>query len=266
MRTTPGTSIRLVVFDWTGTLIDHGGVAPVRAMMAAFGNSGVMLTSGQARTGIGLRKRDHIESILRIPDVLRRFRSVYGRAPSQTDIDALLAGYLPEQCSAIRRYGELIDGALASVAVLRKRGIAIATITGYCREAAELVLDSARQQGFTPDYSVCADDILAARPTPFMVHGCMQALAIERPREVLVVGDTLLDSAAWTRVGVAATGNEVGLTSCEWHALSISERNAWLANAHGSLRDAGADFVIDTLHELPLVVSHIEQRRLSSAA
>jgi phosphonoacetaldehyde hydrolase len=259
----------LVVFDWTGTLIDHGGVAPVRAMMATFGHNGVALTSGQARSGIGLRKREHIESILRIPDVLRKFRGVHGRAPGRDDIDALLTAYLPEELNAIRRYGQLIDGAAASVDVLRKRGIAIATTTGYCRDAAELVLECARQQGFAPDYAVCADDVLAARPTPFMVHACMQALQVERPREVLVVGDPLLGSVAdchWTRVGVAASGNEVGLANSEWGALSHAERNAWLANAHGTLRDAGADFVIDTLQELPLVVSHIEERRLSSAA
>jgi phosphonoacetaldehyde hydrolase len=104
-----------------------------------------------------------------------------------------------------------------------------------------------------------------------MIHACMEALEIHRVREVLVVGDTLLGIVAGRNggcpsVGVAGTGNEVGLTSPEWNALELRERNALLANAHRNLRDAGADFVIDTLSELPLVVDCIEERRLSSAA
>jgi phosphonoacetaldehyde hydrolase len=85
------------------------------------------------------------------------------------------------------------------------------------------------------------------------------------------VGDTTLDvlaacNAGCFSVAVAGTGNEVGLSSSEWEELSIDARNAALAHAHRTLRDAGADFVIDTLAELPLVVKHIAEHGLSSAA
>jgi phosphonoacetaldehyde hydrolase len=271
MRKAPNRTIRLVVFDWTGTLIDHGSVAPVRAIIGAFESAGVAVTAGQVRSATGLPKREQLETILRIPDVLRRFQSVHRRSPCQGDVDALHAAYLPAQLSAIRRCAELIDGAAGSIRLLRARGIAVATTTSYFREAAELVLERARQQGFIPDHAACPDYVLADKPAPFMIHACMEALNICRAREVLVVGDGLLDIAAGRNagclsVGVAGTGDEVGLTSPEWDALELHERNALLANAHRNLRDAGADFVIDTLSELPLVVDCIEERRLSSAA
>jgi phosphonoacetaldehyde hydrolase len=271
MRKAANRTIRLVVFDWTGTLIDHGSVAPVHALIDAFESAGVLVTARQARSATGLPKRERIETILRIPDVLRRFQRVHERAPCRSDVDALHAAYLPAQLKAIRRCAELIDGAASSIRFLRARGIAVATTTGYFRAAAELVLDCARPQECIPDHAACPDDVMAGKPAPCMIYACMEALKICRTREVLVVGDSELDivagrNAGCLSVGVAGTGSEVGLTSAEWNALELHERNALLANAHRNLRDAGADFVIDTLSELPLVVDCIEERRLSSAA
>jgi phosphonoacetaldehyde hydrolase len=271
MRNTHSVGIRLVVFDWTGTLIDHGSRAPLLAMMATFQRARIELTPIQARVGTELNQRDRIETILRIPEVLRRFRGAHGRSPDRDDIDQLLTAYAPEQLSALQHCSELIDGVTAAASFLRQREIAIATATDYSREAAALALDRAQQQGFVPDYAICADDLRAGTSAAFKIHACMRASEIYHAREVLVVGDTLLDNLAcleggYARVGVAATGHEVGLPSSEWNDLPLPKRNALLANAHRSLRDAGAQFVLDTLHELPLVVEHIQARRLSSAA
>jgi phosphonoacetaldehyde hydrolase len=271
MRNPPFTGVKLVVFDWTGTLIDHGGLAPVQAMLAMFANAGIGVTAAQVRCSMGLNKRQHIEAILRIPTVLRSFQSAYGREPEAADVDKLYEIYVPAQLKAIQRFGELIDGAAASSAFLRERGIAVATTTGYFRSAAERLLECARRQGFAPDYAACSDDVSAGRPAPYMIYACMQALQVYRASEVLVVGDTVSDIVAaanggCTSVGVAGTGNEVGLTQAAFGALQVRKRNALLANAHRTLRDAGADFVIDTLFELPLVVSRIEERAIHSAA
>jgi phosphonoacetaldehyde hydrolase len=263
--------IKLVVFDWAGTLIDHGSMAPVAAIQQVFDSAGMSVTKAQIRTAMGLRKRDLIESLLRVPAILRRFEALHGRSPRAADSDELYAAYVPAQLAALRQHRELIDGALASIASLREERIAVATSTGYFRAAAELVLHSAREQGFVPDFAVCSDDVSAGRPAPGMIQACMRALDIQRAREVLVVGDTPLDiltagnAGCWS-TGVAGTGNEVGLPSREWHELTLAAKNAALANAHRTLRDAGADFVIDTLSELPLVIRRIAERGLSSAA
>jgi phosphonoacetaldehyde hydrolase len=265
------SSVKLVVFDWTGTLIDHGGVAPVQAMIAVLAAAGIAVTAAQVRTASAATRREQIAALLRIPDVLRTFLSAHGHEPTRDDIDKLYAAYMPAQIKAIQRFGELIDGAATSFAFLRERGIAVATTTGYFRAAAQRVLDCARQQGLVPDHAVCSDDVSMGRPAPFMVYACMEALKVFRAREVLVVGDTAADIASAANggclsLGVAGTGNQVGLTHAAWSRLELRERNALLADAHRTLRDAGADFVIDTLFELPLVVERIDERALSSAA
>jgi phosphonoacetaldehyde hydrolase len=252
-------------------LIDHGSIAPVQAMIATFAGAGIGVSAAQVRSSMGLSKREHIAAILRIPEVLRAFQSAHDREPSADDLDRIYHAYVPAQLRAIGRFGDLIEGATASAAFLRERGIAIATMTGYFREAAACVLDCAAGQGFVPDFSVCSDDVAAGRPAPFMIYACMQALNVFRAREVLVVGDTAADivSAAngcCLSAGVAGTGNQVGLTQSAFVALPVRERNALLAEAHRTLRDAGADFVIDTLSELPLVIERIAERAISSAA
>jgi phosphonoacetaldehyde hydrolase len=263
--------IKLVVFDWAGTLIDHGSLAPVHAMVTVFGEAGITVSAAHVRSSMGTGKREHIETILRIPEILRRFRVLHRRTPNESDVNALYATYMPAQLEAIRRRAGLIDGAITSIAYLREHHVAVATSTGYFRDAANLVLAYAAQRGLVPDHAVCDDDVPAGRPAPFMIYDCMRALNVQRPRQVLVVGDTALDVIAARNggcmsVGVAGSGNEVGLDETEWNALELRERNARLANAHRNLRDAGADFVIDTLCDLPLVIQRIAERGLSSAA
>jgi phosphonoacetaldehyde hydrolase len=263
--------VKLVVFDWAGTLIDHGSMAPVRAIASVFEHAGMHVSEERVRAFHGLDKREHIEQLLRVPEVLRSFHAVRGRAPSSADVEALYAAYVPAQLDAIRRSSKLIHGARECVELLRDRRVAAATSTGYFREAAQLVLRYARQQELVPDFAVCADDVPAGRPAPYMIFACMQALAVTRPREVLVVGDTIHDVMAARNAGclsaaLAGSGNEVGLSSEEWEALSVRARNAALANAHRTFREVGADFVIDSLAELPLVIRHIAEHDMSSAA
>jgi phosphonoacetaldehyde hydrolase len=262
--------VKLVVFDWAGTLIDHGSVAPVRAIAAVFEHAGVRVSDSQIRAFHGLDKREHIEQLLRVPEVLRSFQAARGRAPDSADVDALYASYVPAQLAAICQCAELIDGARACVEHLREQQIAVATTTGYFREAAALVLRYAAEQRLVPDFAVCTDDVPAGRPAPYMIFACMRSLCVYEPRAVLVVGDTIHDiiaarSAGCSSAAVAGSGNEVGLTRSEWDELSVRGRNAALANAHRTFRDAGADFVIDTLSELPLVIRHIEEHGVRAA-
>jgi phosphonoacetaldehyde hydrolase len=267
--TTPG--VKLVVFDWAGTLIDHGCVAPVQAIKAAFETRSVCVSKSQIRGLLGIQKRELIERLLRIPGVQRSFAAQHGRASNATDVEEIYAAYVPAQLAAIRRRSELIDGALASFASLREQHIAIATTSCYFRAANDLVLECARRQELVPDFAVCSDEVAAGQPAPFMIQACMQALNVQEARQVLVVGDTALDvltarNAGCLSTGVAGTGSDVGMSSSEWDELTLPVRNSVLANAHRTLRDAGADFVIDTLSELPLVIRRIAERGLNSAA
>jgi phosphonoacetaldehyde hydrolase len=68
-----------------------------------------------------------------------------------------------------------------------------------------------------------------------------------------------LAAQMWT-VGIAMSGNEVGLTEQELAALPVQERARRRQKAADLLMAAGAHYVIDTIADLPQAIAAIEAR------
>jgi len=64
-------------------------------------------------------------------------------------------------------------------------------------------------------------------------------------------------AGAWT-VGIALTGNAVGLSTQELAALTSADRDRLRARAADELRDA--DMLIDSIADLPKAIAAIESR------
>jgi phosphonoacetaldehyde hydrolase len=251
--------IRLVVFDWAGTTIDFGCLAPAGAFVASFVARGVPVSIAEARGPMGLHKKDHIRAMLQTPRVATKWRTAVGRDWSETDVEEIYRDVTPRQVQAARLYSTLVPNVLDTVRVLRASGIRIAGTTGYFREAAEVVLEAAAAQGYRPDYAICADEVPVGRPAPWMIFRAMEALGVYPPATVVKVGDTPVDIAdglnagVWS-VGVVDSSNEMGLAEAEFAALSAADRADRRAAVRQRFLTAGAHAVIDTLTELPGLV------------
>ena len=57
--------IKLAVFDWAGTTVDYGCVAPLAVFEKIFENKNIHLTREEILKPMGMGKRDHIETLLR---------------------------------------------------------------------------------------------------------------------------------------------------------------------------------------------------------
>ena len=85
------------------------------------------------------------------------------------------------------------------------------------------------------------------------------------PEAVLNVGDTTVDiefalnAGVWA-VGIAETGNQMGLSEEELNALAPVIRREKLERARKSLSQHGAHYVIDRIEELPAVIDNINTR------
>jgi phosphonoacetaldehyde hydrolase len=258
--------IRLVVFDWAGTSVDHGCFAPIRPFVETFATLGIRLSADEARGPMGLHKKDHLRALLAIPEITERFTGAMGRAPTEADVERLYEReFVPRQMEALRGAGRPIDGVVEAVAWLRKRGIRIGSSTGYFRDALEAVAAEAARAGYSPDFAFCPGDVPAARPAPWMIFRNMEAAGVFPPRDVLKVGDTLpdieegLNAGVWT-AAVARTGSEVGLSAPELEALPDAERAKRISRARERLAGGGAHFVIDSVAELPGLVREIDTR------
>src|SRR6478735_6498595 len=81
--------IKAVIFDWAGTVIDYGSLAPMGAFVETFGEFGVQISIDEARGPMGMAKRPHIAAIMALPRVAETWSKRHGRAPAEADIDAV---------------------------------------------------------------------------------------------------------------------------------------------------------------------------------
>jgi phosphonoacetaldehyde hydrolase len=259
------TRIRLVVFDWAGTAVDHGGRGPLTPFVWTFASRGVEVTAEEARGPMGLSKKDHIRVLLQLPAVARRWRERHGADATEADVDELYRRFMPLQLEVIDEFAGLVPELLDCVGVLRGRGVAIGATTGYFREAAQRVYRRAAAQGYRPDHCVCTEEVPAGRPAPWMIFRTMEALGVFPPAAIVKVGDTVpdvgegLSAGAWS-VGVARSSSEVGCTVQEWAALTTPEQRRRLASCRAKLLAAGAHAVVDTLAELPALLEELDAR------
>ncbi len=257
--------IQAVILDWAGTTIDHGCMAPAVVFQGVFEAEGVPITIAVAREPMGSDKRTHIQRITELPSVRDRWTERHGRPPGDADVDRMFAAFVPAQLACLAEHSELIDGTLEAVADARRRGAKIGSTTGYNTEMMAVNLREARRRGYEPDAMVCASDVPRGRPYPFM---CLQnaiLLGVECVESAVKVDDTRpgidegLNAGMWT-VGLAMSGNEIGLTRADLDALDADRRARLRAAAYDRLARQGAHYVIDSIAELPAVLDDIEAR------
>jgi phosphonoacetaldehyde hydrolase len=86
------------------------------------------------------------------------------------------------------------------------------------------------------------------------------------PMEAFVkVGDTLPDieeglNAGMWAVGLAKTGNEMGLTEQQVEALDPETRVAKLARVYRRMMQSGAHYVVDSIADVPPILDAIHHR------
>ena len=249
------TRIEAVILDWAGTTMDYGCMAPVVAFMKAFELEGVPISEAEARVPMGAHKRVHIQKITELPEVRVRWQHVHGRFADDRDVQRMFDNFVPVQLGCLGEYSALIDGTLELVTELRRRGIKIGSTTGYTTEMMRINLADAKAQGYEPDATVCANDVPAGRPFPYMCFENAVSLGVSDVRACVKIDDTLpgvtegRTAGMWT-IGLATSGNEVGLPRNVWEELDADEREELRRGAHHRMHEVGADFVVDTIADV----------------
>jgi phosphonoacetaldehyde hydrolase len=257
--------IKAVIFDWAGTMVDFGCMAPAQALIDAFAAHGVGITAAQARRDMGMAKRDHVAAILADPAVAAAWAAAHGAPPSAQDIDMIYAALEPLIEAAATRCADLIPGAAAVAAELAGQGIKIGSGTGYTRQMMSGILPCAAAQGYAPGVVVCAGETPSGRPSPLMTWQALIALDAWPAHACVKVDDAPVGieegrhAGCWT-IGVAASGNGVGLSLAEYEALDGADRRARVAASADRLTSAGANFVIETVADIQPILNMIGAR------
>ncbi len=257
--------VRAVIFDLSGTVIDHGSRGPAVAFVELFARHGVAISEAEARQPMGLHKRDHIAALLQEPEIAGRWTRVHGRAPGQPELDHLYAAFTPLQIEVLAHHSEVLPGVPELAAELRRRGIPYAATTGFDSPMIMEIIPAVRAQGFSPDVFVCPDLVGGGRPAPWMVFHAARVMNAYPLSRFVKAGDTAADigeaqNAGMWAVAVVATGNEIGLSAEQLAALPAAERESRFAAARRKFMALGAHYVIDSTADLLPVMEEIGAR------
>jgi phosphonoacetaldehyde hydrolase len=257
--------LEAVIFDWAGTTVDCGSLAPVRALTRLFAGCGIQLSDSEVRRDMGIFKKDHIRRIFAFPHVGSEWQKQKGRAASDEDIETMFAEFMPLQMQILDEHSRLICGVAALAESLRGLGLKLGSTTGYTRPMLDLLLARAGEQGYRPDLALCPDDVGGGRPYPWMCFRLALDFHLSSVAAAVKVGDTVSDiqeglNAGMWSVGVTATGNEVGLSESQLAALPVEDRARRLEQASNKLKAAGAHYVIDSVADFQPVLDQIDRR------
>lgn len=253
-----------VIFDWSGTAVDYGCFAPVKAFLETFEEYGIHPTLEETRKPMGMLKRDHLCAMLAMPRIGESFEQAAGRPCVEQDIDRMYETFEKKLFGILSEYSGPLPFVLDTVRGLRARGVKIGSTTGYTDRMMELVVPAAKRLGYEPDLWVTPDSAGGfGRPRPYMIFRNLEQLRVTSVRKALKVGDTVSDilegknAGVWT-AGVVKGSSELGLSAEEFEALPPDEALIRMRRVCRTFTDAGADFVIQDMSELIPLIEKID--------
>jgi len=256
----------LVIFDWAGTMVDFGCRAPVAALLEAFKLQGVQISEAAARADMGMAKIEHVRALLARPEVDQAWQAAHGASAGDADVAAIMKDLEPLMRKAAAEASELVPGAAETAQALRHAGLRVASSTGYTREMMEAVIIAAADQGYAPEHLVCSGETPKGRPTPLMIYKACAELGVWPLSRVLKVDDAEAGvaegrAAGCYTIGLAASGNGMGMSREDLMALPHDAREQRLGAVAESMLMAGADLVIDSIADLlPVLSEQVEPR------
>ena len=239
-----------MIFDWAGTTVDFGCMAPVQAFVEAFKEFGIEPTMEEVREPMGMLKIDHIRTMLKMGRIRNLWIEKYGKEPEEEDAQKLYAIFVEKLLSILHLYSDPKPGVVDVVNKLRRNGYKIGSTTGYNDKMMEIVVPAAKEKGYDPDFW-CSPDSTGkrGRPYPYMIFKNMEALGLLDVRKVIKAGDTVADikegkNAGMISVGIVEGSSVMGLSQKEYERMSDAEKEAAFAKAEKVYLDAGADYVV----------------------
>lgn len=257
--------IECVIMDWAGTAVDYGCFAPVAAFVESFRQMGLTVTTAETRAHMGLTKIEEVKALFAIDHVKNEFKEKCGRLPGEEDINECYRLFQTVLFETLEDYTNPIPGVVKTVKSLRESGIKFGSTTGYTRSMMDVVIPAAAAKGYVIVHCETSDGLPAGRPKPYMIYQNMCKLNIPSRRSVLKFGDTIADiregynAGVWS-VGVILGSNELGMTQEEVSALTPVELKYRMAVVRNRMYAAGADYVVDSIDELPPLIEDINER------
>ena len=257
--------IKAVIFDWAGTTVDYGCLAPTKVFIDVFKSEGIEITNTEVRGPMGRAKFDHVKELCKLNSVREQWMDRFGYFPSEADEVKLYKKIEPAMASLAEKYAVPIKGTIELQRELKYQNIKIGSTTGYVDSIMKNVMATAASYGYTPDTVVTSSDVIAGRPAPYMCYLNALRLQVYPLNQIVKIGDTVADiqeglnAGMWT-IGITQTGNEVGFGEKEIRKIYKPEIKRRITAAELKLKDAGAHFIVEGIWDCLSVLEQIALR------
>ena len=246
--------VKAVIFDWAGTVVDHGSLAPMGAFVETFAEFGVDDLDRR-----GARADGHGQTpAYRRPDGVAAHRRRLGRTPrpgadARPTSTRVYAAFVPKNIAVAARYANLIPGVAEVAAELRREGSRSARRRVTRARSWPRSCRSPPPRVLRPTASSAPATRPTGGPTPFMLYKSFLELQVWPASSAIKVDDTEVgiaegvNAGAWA-VGVAVSGNVFGLSEADAAALAARRfptqarrggekaRSGWRALCHRQRR------------------------------
>lgn len=200
--------VKLVIFDWDGTLFDS-----IDTICQSMLHAAQLANAPQ-------RNKEDVKNIIGLS--LDKAVQVIWPELSKNEQDTIIEHYKKAYVAKDQTPPDAYAGVIETLNALKKSDIKMAVATGKSRRGLERVMSLTG----TKDYFVttrCADEALS-KPHPLMLEHILTELNLS-PEHAIMVGDTEYDLNMATNAGMKSIGvtygahPEVRLKACQPHAL-----------------------------------------------
>ncbi len=229
--------VDLVVFDLGGTICDGvdkatglGNIGPINAIVRSLKKIwDVDVSYDIVLQWMATAKHEHLNRCLQWPSVKAQFVAKHGREPTRDDaMFCFENGFKPilEQEEMPGRSAPF-EGVIDMFKALRAKDIKIGVDTGFYAKAVRIILANFGHNDLI-DVDVGADEVVKARPAPYMIFKMMAELGLMDVRRIMKVGDVypmdVLEgyNLGGISVGLYETGNTRPASA--WKAFNVEGR------------------------------------------
>lgn len=195
--------IQLVVFDLAGTTIEDKGGVVLQCLVETAQAYELPGTQEELNLLMGMNKRE-------VFGMLAAQLYPENEARANSLADEALANFIGRMHAAYDAHLLPIPGAEETFAYLRKRGIKIATDTGFDSTIGGLIMERLNWPGRLIDLAVFSTDVSRGRPAPYMIYRSMELLDVQDVGKVMKLGDSPADLEEGTNAGC---GEVIGVLS-----------------------------------------------------
>ena len=260
--------IRACIFDLSGTIVDRYSLTSFLSLQKIFANKKIHVNNNLILKDMGIDKRDHIFKIISHKNISKQWSIINDdEYPDEFDIHNLFKEYNAIQSDYCKNFMTILPEVPNCVKYLKRNNILIGSTTGFNRENMKIIKKKLEFHNLGLNSyvsSTCLDK--PSRPYPYMIEENMNQLNIRDPRSIIKIDDTAIgiqegqNANCWT-VGVVRWSSNMKIQTIEEaYNLELYQLQENFKKCKETLIATGADYVIDTLDELPNVIRNINMK------